>query len=153
MKWPQPKHQPARGFSLIELLIVVVIAAILLSIAVPSYTEYVKRGKRAQARSVLLQAGLAMQRTFATYDSYASDRSGNLVSLPAALQQSPQNAAPASADYVIDATKGHVSDSSFLLVFKPVNTMAGDRCGSFTLDETGARDVLDATENRSTCWR
>ena len=47
------KHQ---GFTLIELMIVVAVVAILSSIAYPSYTEYVRRGHRAEARAGLLQA-------------------------------------------------------------------------------------------------
>lgn len=45
-----------QGFTLIELMIVVAVIGILGAIAYPSYTEYVRRGHRADARAGLLQA-------------------------------------------------------------------------------------------------
>jgi type IV pilus assembly protein PilE len=40
-----------RGFSLMELMITLAIAAIIAAVAIPSYTAFVERGKRAAARS------------------------------------------------------------------------------------------------------
>ena len=50
------KRQAQRGFTLIEVMIVVAIVGILSAIAYPSYQEYVRRGHRAEARAGLLQA-------------------------------------------------------------------------------------------------
>lgn len=44
-----------RGFTLVELMIVVAIVAILAAIAYPSYTEYVRKGRRAEARTALTE--------------------------------------------------------------------------------------------------
>ena len=50
-----PSHSsPARGFTLVELMIVIVIVAILLAVAVPSYQNSVQKGRRADAKSALL---------------------------------------------------------------------------------------------------
>ena len=51
-------HRPtaARGFTLIELMIVVAVVAILASVAYPSYVSQVRKGRRADAETVLLQA-------------------------------------------------------------------------------------------------
>ena len=48
------KH-PHKGFTLIEVMIVVAIVGILAAIALPSYNEYIRRGHRAEARAALLQ--------------------------------------------------------------------------------------------------
>lgn len=53
------RHQ---GFTLIEVMIVVVIVGILSAIAYPSYAEYIRRGHRADARAGLLQAQQYLER-------------------------------------------------------------------------------------------
>ena len=63
----------SRGFSLLELLIVVVLAAIIMSLGIPSYREYSMRANRADATSALLRIGTAQERFFLAEDSYTTD--------------------------------------------------------------------------------
>ena len=58
------------GFTLIELMIVVVIVAILASIAYPSYQEQVERGRLAEGKAVLTQAATRMERCYSTKGTY-----------------------------------------------------------------------------------
>ena len=61
-----------RGFTLIELMIVVAVVAILAAVALPSYQNYVRRAKRAEARSLLQAATLAQEKYRLGQASYAS---------------------------------------------------------------------------------
>ena len=142
-----------RGFTMIELMVAVAIIGILAAVAMPQYSQYVRRGKRAEARTVLLQAGLAFQRFYAANDAYNIDRAGTAWAPPSALQQSPSDGTTASANYVWDQVNSTTTGTAYLLIFSPANTMVGDMCGSYTLDQTGARGVLNATATQAECWR
>ncbi len=70
--------QKAAGFTLIEILIVVAIVALLASIAMPAYTEYVTRGRLVEAQGTLQAKRVELEqffqdnRTFVGYDCTAN---------------------------------------------------------------------------------
>jgi len=68
-------HQ-ARGFTLIEILIVVAVLAIIAAIAVPSYTQYITRGKIAEATSTLADLRVKMEQYYADNRRYSTDAAG-----------------------------------------------------------------------------
>jgi len=59
-----------RGFTLVEVMIVVVIVAILAAIALPSYTDYVRRGKLQEATSALASMRVKMEQFYQDNRSY-----------------------------------------------------------------------------------
>jgi type IV pilus assembly protein PilE len=63
----------ATGFSLIELMIVVMIVGILMAISIPAYQGYVMRSHRTDAHSSLLDIAARQERHIAQYNRYADD--------------------------------------------------------------------------------
>jgi len=61
------------GFTLIELMIVVAVVAILAAIAVPSYQQYVRESRRADAQSIMLDLQLREEKYRASNNDYADD--------------------------------------------------------------------------------
>jgi type IV pilus assembly protein PilE len=84
------KHQPGAGFTLLELMIVVAVVGLLASIAYPAYTSSVEKGKRAQARTAILEL-LQQQERYMTqrncYLGFATDGAGVATAAPPAPAQ------------------------------------------------------------------
>jgi type IV pilus assembly protein PilE len=66
------KYQPASGFSLIEVMIVVVIVGILAAMALPSYNNYVIRSSRAAAQTELLQLAGLQEKIYLNSNAYTA---------------------------------------------------------------------------------
>lgn len=62
-----------KGFSLIEVLIVVAIVAILATVALPSYQDSVRKGNRSDGQAALLEAASRMERFFYDNNTYTAD--------------------------------------------------------------------------------
>jgi type IV pilus assembly protein PilE len=134
------------GFTLAELMAVVVIVAILASIALPSYREQVKRAARADAKAALMENAQFLEQNFTETNRYDQDSAGDPISLP--FTQSPREDA---AKYTIAVV---ATATTFILTAAPVvgGMMDGDACGSFTLNQLGQKSVVNATKSASECW-
>ncbi len=147
------------GFTLIELMVIAAILAILSSIAVTSYTRYIARAHRADARTQLVQASQFMQRFYAANDSYLKDRAGNSVNTqaPQSIKQSPSDGV--NPLYLLEISVDD-NDLEYILKMAPKDggSMGKDECGSFTLTSTNIRGVIVSgiagdSVLRDSCWK
>ncbi len=65
-----------KGFSLIELMVVVAIVALILAYAIPNYRQYVLKGKRAEAHNRVMQIAGQMERFYANTNQYPTGLTG-----------------------------------------------------------------------------
>lgn len=137
-------HKAQRGFTLIEVMIVVAVVSILTAIAIPSYSEYVRRGHRADARAGLLQAQQWLERAATATGVYPT-------TLPATLTW----AGDTTKRYTIGFVAGN-TNAAFTLVAtrKADGPQATDKCGDFTLTNTGVRGAnnLSGGATAVDCW-
>ena len=139
-----------KGFTLIELMIVLAIIAIVAAFAYPSYQNSVRKSRRADARAVLLQAAQFMERFYTENFRYDQNRSGTAVALPANLQQSPSDGGTAYYAIGLDTT---TPVAGFTLSADPAGTpQASDSCGILTLTNTGVKGQA-AGQTIDDCWR
>lgn len=142
----QPSMRTLRkGFTLIEVMIVVAIIGILSAIAFPSYTAYVARGHRAEAKQGLLELAQFMERTYTESNSYTPG--GAVPVLPFITMP---KAGTTVYNMALDA--GATSATTYKLTAAATGMMAGDECGDFSIDNTGAQTVANATAGAADCW-
>lgn len=158
MTEPTYRHASGqRGFTLIELMVVVAIVGILAAVAMPSYTSYIARASRADARTQLMQAALFMQKFYAANDSYKTDRSGSNLdaTIPASLKSSP---ADGTALYTLRLQTVNDADFELRMVPQTGQKMRADKCGAFTVNSNGVRGVwvgsaIGSPALRDECWK
>lgn len=129
------------GFGLIELLISLACVGIVLSWGWPHYQTFLQRQHRAQARSMLLQAALWMERSASANGQYP---------LP---QNVPDNLL-VSDDLRYQLQVNSTADS-YTLTATPKEAQLNDPCGTLMLSHTGARSVKNnrLVYDANTCWQ
>lgn len=130
------KHARQQGFSLVELMIVVIIIGILSQIALPTYQDYVTRSRLTEAFTALASVQTNAEQYWAdnrTYEGFA---------LPASIDTSNFSFAASG-----------LSQTTFLVTATGLDSLAG---ASYTIDQNNTRRTLGAPSGWSVpataCW-
>ena len=137
-------HQ--RGFTLIELMIVVVVLGILAAIAIPNYSDYKNKSRRNEGRTLLMQIVAKQEQFFQDNRSY----SGDLRNIGTLAASSVAATTASSPNGYYTVTINRPDAYSYVLTATPAGVQAGDVCTTLTIDQDGTKDFTPHTEK--VCW-
>jgi type IV pilus assembly protein PilE len=160
------KNRVARfaGFTLVELMVTVVVAAILTTIATASYSSFTLKAHRTEARSALLDLASLEERYLSTNNSYSAtptDLGYNAANWAGVVVGSGYYevqgvvVTPPALSLVVGVPS---TPAAFQITIVPVPTsvQANDAaCASFTVTSQGARTATmqGGADNTATCWQ
>ena len=127
-----------RGFTLIEIMIVVAIIAILAAIAFPNYTQHVLKTHRGLAQAEMLEMAQDLERCYTRTNNYGGCGIGNRT-----LD---------SGRYEISIATPQTNQFTLTAVPQEQGRQDSDKCGSLTLNHQGVRGVSADGMNVNECW-
>ena len=161
---PPSRHsrvQGQQGFTLVELLIAMVIASILAAIAIPSYSSYILKSRRTDAKSALLNLASLEERYFSTTNTYTGAPAnlgypaGTAVPFPVSngyYNITAINLIPAAPP--ANATSAG-TPATYTITATAIGTQANDAaCATFTISSAGQQTATGTDPNPNVdCWK
>ena len=132
------------GFTLIEMMFVILIIAVLSVLAIPSMQEYMTNARRAEAKTIVLRGALWMERNQSGSYSYATDSSGAALTSGSlnsvGLGRSPENGNTVYYKIVLNTP---VNPASFEIYAYPTNgqDVRDATCGTLVVNHLGQRGI------------
>jgi type IV pilus assembly protein PilE len=132
-----------RGFTLIELMIVVAVIAILSIIALSVYTKQIRKGRRADGKQAIAQLFLREEKWRTNHTKYYGTDSS-------AADTTAFGVMPAGTYYTIALTLAE-SQTNFTITATPIGDQAKDPCGTLTFQS--ASGVVTKLPSTQGCWQ
>lgn len=138
----------AYGFTLIELMIVIAILGFLVAIAFPSYQDYIRKSRRADAKAALSQLAQFMERNYSVAQRYDKADAAGTTSVTLPFTASPVDGNP---KYYNISFSGTPTLTAYSLQAVPISgtSQANDVCATLTIDQTGQKGT---SSGRTDCW-
>jgi type IV pilus assembly protein PilE len=131
-------------------MVAMVVMAILAAIVIPSYTSQIRKSRRTEARTALMDAAAREERFYAT-NNYYTVGVANLGYTAPAQGLLYVGSSYYSLTVTCTATKDPCTD--FTLTATTANSQAKDTaCASLTLTNTGQQSATGATNATTLCW-
>ena len=148
------RGRKSKGFTLVELMAVVLIASILLSIAVPLYMQQVRKGRRVDAKTAVMDLAGREERMFSTTNAYSIDPTQlgyAAVGSGAAFPQTVGN-----GYYQITVAVPALAPTTFVITAKAISAdqLKDTNCFSFSVTQTGQQSALNSggVDSTASCW-
>lgn len=147
--------QDIRGFSLIELMVVLVIIAIIVAIAVPNYQGYLADGRRADGQGALMSLANALERNFTETGRYNVLPNGSAMNITTLFGTDTVGESSTYYTLTFDDADGNtlLTRTAYTIHAAPSGVQTGDRCGRLSLTSTGVRDAIKDGASVAGCWR
>ena len=124
------------GFTLIEMMVVVIIVAVLLAIGLPAYQQQVIRGHRSAAKAEMLEIANRQQQLLLSDRIYTNDN--DATTIDDLSYELPPDVAAKYEIFDLNTSSGSAVPA-FTLTFRPLGTpQSGD--GDLTLDSEGNKE-------------
>ena len=140
------RNSKVRGFTLVELMIVVAILGIIVAIGYPSYQEQVRKSRRAEGMGELLEMADRMERRYSDLGTYAGITADVIYGTDTADDKRPT----ANGHYKLGIDAG-ADTIQFIVRAEPQGNQTKDKCHTFILNSNGQRSVTGGSLNAEQC--
>ena len=130
-----------RGFTLIELMLVIAVLSIIVAVGYPSYVEQVKKSRRAEGMGQLLELADRMERAYSDRGTYPTNISEVYVATTDGGFYNLSIVTANNISFIVSATPTSVGNQD------------DDKCNTFTLTSLGEKSVSGGSLGTDACWK